>query len=148
MSIEQAFNYRKVSERVGTAGLLSEEQLRALKREGYESLINLLPDDSEYAIPGERQLVEDQGIDYRHIPVDFAAPTQSDYLEFVTVMKELEGKKLMIHCAANYRVSAFYALYAYQHQGWSITQANGFIASLWNPAEHEPWESFIASLAP
>ena len=146
MSIDQAFNFRRVSDTIGTAGLLSEDQLGALKQEGYESVINLLPDDSEYAIKGEKELIERQGLIYTHIPVDFSAPQTSDYRAFETAMNGLCGKKLIIHCAANYRVSAFYGIYAHHYHDWSVVRANEFIASVWNPGEHEPWAAFISSL--
>jgi hypothetical protein len=45
----------------------------------------------------------------------------------------------MVHCAANYRVSAFYAIYARRNLGWSDKDANVHITSIWNPAEHDPW---------
>jgi protein tyrosine phosphatase (PTP) superfamily phosphohydrolase (DUF442 family) len=144
VSVEQAFNYRKMSEAICTSGLLSETQISALRDEGYECVINLLPNDSEYALTGEKELVEEQGLLYTYIPVDFSAPHKSDYLKFEESMKALHGSRLMVHCAANYRVSAFYAIYAYKHLGWSAAEAHEHIASVWNPAEHHPWHLFIA----
>lgn len=146
MGVEQAYNFRKVSESISTAGVLGEEQLDALQREGYTAVINLLPEDSEYAISGERDRVMRQGLTYMHIPVDFNAPKNSDYSAFETAMRELQGSKLMIHCAANFRVSAFYAIYARRNLGWSSGQAEAFIAAIWNPGEHPPWDAFIAGL--
>lgn len=148
MSVDQAYNFRQVSDTTSTAGVLSEDQLGALQREGYGAVINLLPETSEYAIKGERDLVLGQGLVYMHIPVDFSAPQESDYRAFEHAMRELQGKKLMIHCAANYRVSAFYAIYARLNLGWSDAQAKEAIAAIWNPREHAPWNDFIASLAP
>lgn len=146
MSVDQAYNFRKVSDFISTAGVLGEEQLRALQREGYTAVINLLPEDSEYAIKGEKDLVLSQGLRYTHIPVDFSAPSESDYRAFENAMRELQGARLMIHCAANYRVSAFYAIYARRNLGWPAAQAETFIAAIWNPSEHAPWDAFIAGL--
>lgn len=146
MSVDDAFNYKKVSESISTAGLLSEQQIDALKQEGYQSVINLLPNDSEYALQGEKERIENQGISYKYIPVEFNAPTEHDYVEFENTMKALQGNRTMIHCAANYRVSAFYAIYARRNLGWSVNEANEHIASIWNPAEHDPWETFITRM--
>lgn len=148
MSVDQAYNFRKVSDSISTAGVLGQEQLGALQREGYTAVINLLPEDSEYAIKGEKDMVLQQGLSYTHIPVDFSAPRESDYRTFENAMRELQGARLMIHCAANYRVSAFYPIYARRNLGWSAEQVETFIAAIWNPSEHEPWAAFIASLAP
>ncbi|MBN7795756.1 protein tyrosine phosphatase family protein [Parahaliea mediterranea] len=148
MSVERAFNFRPVSENVATSGLLNEEQLSALGASGYEAVINLLPHDSQYAIPGEEAIVAGQGIDYFYIPVDFAHPVAEDYAAFVRAMGACRGKRLLIHCAANYRVSAFYAIYAWEHLGWSATRAREHIASIWQLEDNPPWESFIATYIP
>jgi protein tyrosine phosphatase (PTP) superfamily phosphohydrolase (DUF442 family) len=148
MSVDQAYNFRQVSDSVSTAGVLGEEQLGALQREGYTAVINLLPEDSEYAVTGERDLVLRQGLRYTHIPVDFHEPRESDYRAFEAALRELQGARVMIHCAANYRVSAFYTIYARRNLGWSALQAETFIATIWNPSEHKPWDGFIAGLTP
>jgi uncharacterized protein (TIGR01244 family) len=144
MSVTDAFNYKKVSETVATAGVLSTQQLETLRQEGFKAVINLLPDDSEYAQPGEQSCIEQQGLSYHYIPVDFKAPLESDYHTFATAMTALQGQKLVVHCATNYRVSAFYAIFAHRNLGWSEEEARAHIASLWNPSEYTPWEVFIS----
>jgi protein tyrosine phosphatase (PTP) superfamily phosphohydrolase (DUF442 family) len=106
-------------------------------------VINLLPDASEYAVKNERRLVEGQGIEYLYLPVDFAAPTLADYEQFRRLMNLAGDRKLLIHCAANYRVSAFYSRYAIQTGHWSVTQADQFMLSIWQPAEHPPWPQWL-----
>ena len=44
---------------------------------------------------------------------------------------QLPASKTLIHCAANFRVTAFYSLYAMKHLGWSEAQAAEFRASVW-----------------
>lgn len=143
MAIEQAFNFRRVNDQLATAGIPTAEQLGGLADIGVEQVINLLPDSSEYAVPGERDIVEEQGLAYCHIPVDFAAPTRADFEAFREAMDEAEGKCLFVHCAANYRVSAFYSRYAVEGGKWSPEEAAGFIASIWNPEEYPPWSAFL-----
>ena len=144
MSFDEAFNFRKMSEEICTAGLLNKDQICPLGAEGYESVINFLPKDSEYALSGEKELIENQDLVYRHISVTFNPPHRDDYREFETAMNALQGKKIVIHSAANYRVFAFYARYACRNPGWSVAKAKRHIASLWDPIEHDPWGSFIA----
>lgn len=148
MSVERAYNFRAIDEAVSTSGVLSEEQLSQLRTGGYEAVINLLPRDSQYAVKNEEDIVVAQGLDYRYIPVNFAAPTEQDYSEFVEAVKSCQGKKVMIHCAANYRVSAFYAMYAHEHLGWPASRAREHIESIWRPAENPPWDQFISSHIP
>ena len=145
MSVDQAYNYKNVDESLSTSGLLSEEQLGMLSQEGYDVVINLLPEDSEYAIAKEQCIVKGQGLEYVYIPVDFSEPTTENYQKFATAIKEHSNKKVMVHCAANYRVSAFYAIYASQYLGWSASQAEDFIASIWNLNEYPQWEDFVTT---
>ncbi len=146
MSIDQAYNYRNINPQLCTAGLISPEQLAELGAEGYEAVICLLPHDSPYAIAGEPDIVTGQGLAYTYIPVDFAAPTAEDFADFEAAMQANGERKLMVHCAANYRVSAFYALYGVRHLGWSHPQAREFIAATWNLAEHPVWEAFVSEM--
>lgn len=143
MSVNQAYNYKKVGDNVCTAGLLNEEQLSCLCGEEYEVVINLLPDDSKYAIKNEREIVAGQGIAYHYIPVDFAAPGLEDYHKFEVIMNQIGERKVLIHCAANHRVSAFYSVYARRNLGWSEQQAYDLITSIWNPAKNSQWQQFI-----
>lgn len=146
MSVDQAYNFRKVSDNLSTSGLLSPEQLRMLKSEGYDVVVNLLPEDSEYAIEGEAAIVRDQGIVYEYVPVDFSAPTEHDYRAFEKILSGLAGKKVMLHCAANYRVSAFYSIYACLNKGWSVSQAREFMGTVWNLDEYPTWEQFVSKM--
>ena len=148
MSIEQAYNFCAINDAVATSGILNEDQLSELRASGYEAVINLLPRDSKYAIQNEEEIVTAQGVEYIYIPVDFSAPTEQEYAEFTGVMKCWQGRKVLVHCAANYRVSAFYAMYAYEHLGWSAARARAHIESIWQPGEYPPWEQFITATVP
>ena len=64
MSVDQAYNFKQITSSVSTAGVLTNQQLEELRSEGYEVVICLLPSDSEYAINGERSIVEEQDIKY------------------------------------------------------------------------------------
>ncbi|MFT7286871.1 MAG: protein tyrosine phosphatase (PTP) superfamily phosphohydrolase (DUF442 family) [Halieaceae bacterium] len=143
MSVDKAYNFKRIDDRVATAGVVNEEQLASLRCLGYEVVINLLPESSKYAIGSERELVTAQALDYRYIPVDFSAPAEADYQAFVRAMHETKDQQVLVHCAANFRVSAFYGVYAFERLGWSATQTRAHISSIWNPAEHPPWDEFI-----
>jgi len=144
MSIEDTFNFRRISDRVTTSGLLNAEQLADLQREGYQAVINLLPDSHDYAVHEEPTIVRDQGLDYVYIPVDFDAPTHGDFVAFTDSMRAHVDDKVHVHCAANYRVSAFYGLYAQSQGLCSEAQADALVRDLWDPVEHPVWAEFIA----
>lgn len=143
MSIDKAYNFRAVSDTVATAGRVEPEQLAELGAAGFQVVISLLPDSSQYAVADEQQIVEGQGIAYQYLPVDFAAPTQEDYRQFCQLMQQVGTRKVLIHCAANYRVSAFYSRYAIAAGLWSVAQADEFMLSVWQPEEHPPWPRWL-----
>ena len=144
MSVEDSYNFRRIDNRLTTSGLLSAEQLADLHTDSYDAVINLLPDSHDYAVHDEARIVGDQGIDYVYIPVDFEAPTHADLDAFAGAMDARRGQKVHVHCAANYRVSAFYGLYAQQRGLCSAEEAHELIHDIWDPADHPVWAVFIA----
>ena len=146
MPITEAYNYRKISDQVATSGIPTEGQLAGLKEEGFTAVISLLPDESPNALPGEQEIVTGQGLEYHHIPVDFEDPTAEDYKGFVEALAQVGQQKVLIHCAANFRVSAFYSLYGMEQLGWTEEQADELIVSLWDPIAHPPWDQFIEEM--
>ena len=53
MSIDNAYNYRAVNAGMATSGRVEPEKLAELDAAGFAAVINLLPDSSQYAVPGE-----------------------------------------------------------------------------------------------
>ena len=145
MSIEQSYNFRRVDERLTTSGLVSPAQLRGLHGEGYEAVVNLLPDTFEHAVRDEERIVRDQGLDYVYIPVDFDAPTHADLEAFTEAMDARSHLKIHVHCAANFRVTAFYGLYAMRKGLCTEAEAMALIEGVWDPAEHPTWSAFITN---
>jgi protein tyrosine phosphatase (PTP) superfamily phosphohydrolase (DUF442 family) len=143
MAVSDAVNFRQVNDRLATAGKINAPQLGELKAEGYEAVISLLPADNKDAIANEPDIVLSQGLDYTYIPVEWTAPTAADYEEFARAMQANGDRKLMVHCAANYRVTAFYAIYAVRYLGWTREQAFDFIGETWSLSEYPVWRDFV-----
>jgi protein tyrosine phosphatase (PTP) superfamily phosphohydrolase (DUF442 family) len=146
MGIESSHNFRKVNNRLTTSGSVRPDVLKTLSSQGYEVVVNLLPDSSEYAVAGEEGIVESQNIRYIYIPVDFKQPTRLDFTKFSQALDELQDRKVHLHCAANYRVSAFYSLYQVCSKRWSLEQATQFIEDVWQPAAYSGWAAFMADI--
>ena len=144
MSIENSYNFRRINEDLTTSGLVSVEQLHGLRREGYDAVINLLPDSYEHAVADEAAIVRGEGLDYVYIPVDFDAPTHADFEAFTDALDARPGQNIHVHCAANYRVSAFYSLYALRNGLCTEDEANAIVRDIWNPADFPSWMEFIA----
>lgn len=137
------YNYLSVDDRLATSGQPSADQLRAAAAAGCEAVINLATERSTNALPAEGDLVRSLGMAYIHIPVEWDNPTAEDFAAFEQAMRQLSTARVLLHCAANFRATAFYALYAQKHLGWSETQAEAFRATIWAGSNYPVWEAFI-----
>ena len=147
MSIDEIYNAREVDDHLLTSGQPTEEQLRAIAAAGIDTVVNLAPHDASNALPDEAGLVRALGLTYHHVPVVFANPTEEDFAAFEQVMAGLLPQShTLLHCAANFRVSAFYGLYAVKHLGWTVEQAEAFRAPIWDGSDYPVWEDFIVRM--
>ena len=146
MSTEDIRNYRKVNEQLITGGQPTEEQLVSAATDGFKTIINLAPIDPRYSLPDEKGLAHSLGMSYHHIPVDWQNPTERDFDEFDKLMKQSPAQPTLIHCAANFRVTAFYSLFAMKNLGWSEAQADEFRASVWTGSDYPIWEKFVSMM--
>ncbi|MBP8947769.1 MAG: protein tyrosine phosphatase family protein [Candidatus Promineofilum sp.] len=147
MSTDEIFNYVRVDDRISTAGQPTENQLRDAAAEGFTTIINLAPVNPPYTPANEAGLARELGLNYIHIPVAWNNPTDADFAAFERAMNETAGDRTLIHCAANFRVTAFYTLYARKHLGWSEAQAAALRDRIWAGSDYPVWEAFIARKA-
>ena len=139
------YNYLRIDDRLATAGQPSVEELGAAARAGFEVVINLaLHDEKRYALPDETGTVATLGMTYVHIPVKFNAPTENDLLAFFAAMEQHKGKRVLLHCAANKRVTAFLGLYRVIRLDWEIEPAFAPMREIWEP--NPDWAPFIAAM--
>jgi len=145
VKVTDIYNFRPIEDTLSTSGQPTEAQLRAAAAEGYDVIINLaLHDHPRYSLPDETALVEGLGMVYVHIPVQFDDPQEDDLLAFIEAMERHKNKKMLVHCAANMRVTAFLGLYRVIKQGMGEIEAFEPMRSVWEP--DEVWSSFISRM--
>lgn len=148
MSVSEIYNFIQIDPSIGTAGQPTETQFAALAEAGYEAVVNLAPDGLDTSLPDEAGLVRALGMEYHHIPVPWTAPHRDQLDQFAALMDRLAERRVLIHCQGNYRVTAFYALYAGARLGWSEAQADALINRIWTSHPgfemDETWRGFIA----
>jgi protein tyrosine phosphatase (PTP) superfamily phosphohydrolase (DUF442 family) len=139
--VKEICNYLSISDTIGTAGQPTPQQIVAIKEAGYEVVINLAMPDSTNALPNERELVTQQGMDYIHIPVVWEDPTLDDLEQFFAAMNQHRERKVFVHCALNWRVSVFILLYRAIRQNVAPEVARATQSKIWEP--DAIWQSFI-----
>ena len=136
-------NFRAIDERLLTAGQPSAEEFTALCACGVHTVINLALSNSDHALANERGVVEQLGMRYLHIPVEWQQPQAQDFLQFSTAMaaERAAGRTVLVHCAANKRVASFVLLDRVLHLGVPFADAERDLHAIWQP---DPiWASFI-----
>lgn len=131
----------RVSERIVSSGQPTAAQFADIARAGFEAVINLAMPESDGALADERAIVEALGLCYVHIPVPFDAPETRHLDAFFAAMNALAGRRVWVHCALNWRVSAFLYLYHRRVLGLPDAEARRAMWPGWTP---EPvWRAFI-----
>jgi len=141
MSNREITNYIQVSERIASSGQPVDDYFKYIASAGYEAVINLAMPNSENAIPEEGNIVTALQMLYIHIPVPFEAPDKMHLQDFINVMRAFTDKKVWVHCALNYRVSAF--LYQYERlvNKCNAEDARKVMLPSWEP--DKVWQQFM-----
>jgi protein tyrosine phosphatase (PTP) superfamily phosphohydrolase (DUF442 family) len=141
--LENIPNFLALSENVFTGGMPNEEQLANAAQRGVELVINLAPHEVSNALPNETELVTSLGMQYINIPVIWNTPTKDGLDRFMDVMEENKDKRILIHCQANFRATAFVALYRILRQGWNTDDAMEGMHQIWDTEDYPIWKMFI-----
>ena len=139
---EDIYNFLALSENLFSGGMPNHEQLTAAAQRGVEMVINLAPHEVSNALPGETELVTSLGMQYINIPVIWTTPTKDGLDRFMDIMDESQDKKILVHCQANFRATAFVALYRILRQGWNADDAMAGMHKIWDAEDYPIWKMF------
>ena len=141
-SIEGIFNFVKIRDGLLTSGQPTEAQFALVRAADVRRVINLAPHNAENALADEASALAALGMEYTYIPVDFQAPTDADFEAFCSAMQAVGDEPVLVHCAANMRVSAF--IYRYRRDVLHEESAHirPDMEQIWEP--FGVWKKFIA----
>ena len=144
MMYQDIFNFLVAAPGLMTAGQPTKEQLQRLAGDGCTLVINLHTNDPRWELPNEAGLLERMGVEYHNVPVEFSAPSPEDYARFEQILLQRGERTTLVHCVANYRVTAFMALFGEKQLGWDRAKADAFIAQVWQP--DRVWSAFLEQM--
>jgi len=139
-----AVNFVAVNERLHTAGQPNAAALSSLAGRGYAMVINLAPPTAQGAVATEHKLLEDTGVSYLNIPVDWQNPRAEDFELFSAALENSEERQVLVHCQMNMRASMFTFLYRVIHEDVPIDAAYETLKKVWTPQGH--WATFGTSV--
>lgn len=140
-SLQDVLNYREYSPTFASAGQPSAEQFEAIRDAGYERVVYIAFTSNDNAVPNADQIVEGLGMDYLHIPVDWANPQPRDFYIFADAMQRNPDMKTLLHCQVNARATAFSFLYRVIYDDVGVAEAKEDMNTVWQP--NETWRDFI-----
>lgn len=138
-------NWRRITPRITTSGQPSETQLADIQALEVTHILNLGPHHNKGALDDEPGTVASLGMNYVYIPVEFEAPTNQNFADFLAAIEGNSDTKIHVHCIYNARVSAFFYRYAKTRADFSQTRAFEIMDSIWKPGND--WADFIADPA-
>lgn len=134
---------RRYNGQLSSAGQPQVVHLPYLAHAGFGAVVNLALPTSPNALPDEAELCAELGLRYCHLPIPFDAPTLEHVDAFLTLMDTLTNQRVLVHCALNWRASAFVFLYRVLRLGDDPAAAKAELLSVWTP--NEQWSELIES---
>ena len=132
--MNKILNHIKINELISTSGQLKIEEFELIANEGFEVVINLAVPTTSNSLENEDKIVSNLNMTYIHIPVSFENPKISDLKLFLNILQSLGANKVWIHCAKNYRVSAFMYVYHKYILHTPFEQIDLSIFDMWQPS--------------
>lgn len=146
--MKDIYNYWFYDEKLTSSGMPTAEQMKSVAEAGVQVVINLAPHDVKDALPDEEGLVTSLGMEYRNIPIIWREPASDGLVRFMDAMDANKGKKIHVHCEANYRASSFIMMYRVLRLGWKKEDAIPVMERMWNPEDFPIWQKFIEANLP
>jgi protein tyrosine phosphatase (PTP) superfamily phosphohydrolase (DUF442 family) len=140
---DQIYNFMALSETLFTGGMPTVDQMKAAAQEGVQTVINVAPHDVPHALPNEPELVTSLGMRYINIPVNWNTPSRDGLDKFMDAMDEHKERKILVHCEANFRASAFVSMYRILREGWKSEDALEIMHKIWDEDAYPVWKMFI-----
>lgn len=132
--MNKILNHIKINELISTSGQLKIEEFELIANEGFEVVINLAVPMTLNSLEDEDKIVSSLNMSYIHIPVSFETPKISDLKLFLNILQSLGANKVWIHCAKNYRVSAFMYVYHKYILNTPFEEIDLSIFDIWKPS--------------
>lgn len=141
--MQDILNFIQINENIATSGQPTPKQFEKIAKKGYEVVINLALHNASNAIENQDKIVTKLQMSYFHIPVEFENPKLEQASLFLNTLKSLSSKKVWVHCAMNYRVTAFMYLYHKHVLQTPFEQIDLSMFEQWSP--NEKWKNLIKS---
>jgi uncharacterized protein (TIGR01244 family) len=115
-------NFLRVTPEFCTGGQPRIEHIAELKADGVKAVLNLRQ-PSEHRASEEQTAVEQAGLKYFNIPVEYGNPQEAQVDEFLRITDNPSNRPMFIHCTAAIRVGAFWMIRRVLRDGLTVDAA-------------------------
>ena len=115
-------NFLKVTPEFCTGGQPRVEHFDKLKSDGVKAVLNLRQ-PGEHRAAEEQEAVQNAGLKYFNIPVNYQNPTDANVDEFLRITDDPANRPMFIHCTAAIRVGAFWMIRRVLRDGMTVDAA-------------------------
>jgi uncharacterized protein (TIGR01244 family) len=117
-------NYSKVDATVGCAGATDASAMKALKADGYVSVINLrMPTEPGADVEAGRTAAQAAGLKYFHLPFSNAMPDPKVVDNFLATVADSKNQPVFIHCGSANRVGGMWMIKRVLQDKWPMDKA-------------------------
>jgi len=117
-------NYSRVDATVGCGGQVDPAAMKALKGEGYVSVVNLrLPTEEGANVDASRAAAEAAGLKYIHLPFNAAQPDTKVVDSFLSAVADKSNQPVFIHCGSANRVGGMWLIKRVLQDKWAMDRA-------------------------
>ena len=117
-------NNSKVDATLGCAGATDPSAMKALKGEGYVSVVNLrMPTEQGADVEAGRAAAESAGLKYVHLPFNTAMPDAAVVTKFLATVADKSNQPVFIHCGSANRVGGMWMIKRVLQDKWPVDQA-------------------------
>lgn len=139
--LENIPNFFNVDETYATGAQPDTKGLKELKDSGYTAILNLSPGSTPNFLPDEAKIVESEGMDYVHYPVDCSNLRKIHYIMFSKILKGFDSGKVFIHCGGNIKSSNLMHMYNVLERGLDEKESYNELLKIQNP--EEKWHAYF-----
>ena len=117
-------NYSRVDATVGCGGATDPAAMKALKQEGYVSVINLRTATEPGAdIDAGRAAAQAAGLKYFHLPFNAAMPDAAVVTSFLAAVADTKNQPVFVHCGSANRVGGMWMIKRVLQDKWTVERA-------------------------
>lgn len=139
-AIKHIPNFKMVNDDIAISGQIAEPYFPYLHKEGFGLVIEIKVDGVGTRVQNEERLVEENGMLYASIEIDFNNPSIVAFQQLANLLNQFRKLKVLVHCAAGYCSAALLLPYLVNHLGYSVEEAQSRLHEIPNQ-----WEAIVQS---